>query len=169
MYKVTVGKEPVPFAIMFVTIEIDADIALASVCVAALTPKYCVASVTLIFAPVFGVIIIGIGVTAFLSALTNVCAACGKCLTAPVDADTNVCTDCGKCCIAFADADTNVWIEPEALPASPTFILNIPFCLCRPFEVADINVCALVYEDGPTLILNVFVVTPDILNHLPLG
>ena len=40
VYKVTVGNEPVPFAIIFVTIEIDADIALASVCVAALTPKY---------------------------------------------------------------------------------------------------------------------------------
>ena len=40
MYKVTVGKEPVPFAIMFVTIEIDADIALASVCVAGVPPKY---------------------------------------------------------------------------------------------------------------------------------
>jgi hypothetical protein len=40
VYKVTVGNEPIPFAIIFVTIEIDADIAFACVCVAGVPPKY---------------------------------------------------------------------------------------------------------------------------------
>jgi hypothetical protein len=62
-----------------------------------------------------------------------------------------------------------VCIEPEALPASPTLIVKIPFCLSTPLAVADTNVCALVYEDAPILISNVFVVTLDIANHLPLG
>ena len=57
MYKVTFGNEPIPFAIIFVTIEIDADIALASVCVAVFTPKYWVASVTLILLFVFKTIV----------------------------------------------------------------------------------------------------------------
>ena len=38
-------------------------------------------------------------------------------------------------------------IEPEALPASPTLIVKIPFCLCNPLILAVTNVCALVYDD----------------------
>ena len=48
MYKVIFGTTPIPFSIIFVTIEIDADIALACVCVAGVPPKYWVALVTLI-------------------------------------------------------------------------------------------------------------------------
>ena len=54
----------------------------------------------------------------------------------------NVWFDCGKCFTALSEDDTNVWIEPDALPPSPTLIVNIPVCLCTPFEVADTNVCA---------------------------
>jgi hypothetical protein len=57
-----------------------------------------------------------------------------------LDADTNVCGDCGKCFTAFVDADTNVCTEPDALPPSPTFIVNVPVCLSNPFVVADTNV-----------------------------
>jgi hypothetical protein len=71
--------------------------------------------------------------------------------------------------IAFADADTNVCIEPEALPASPTLIVNVPSCLCNPLILAVTNVCSPKYDDEPILISNVFVVTFEISNHLPLG
>jgi hypothetical protein len=52
-----VGKfainEPVPFDIIFVTIEIDADIAFTSVCVADDAEMYCGVDVTLILFTVF--------------------------------------------------------------------------------------------------------------------
>jgi hypothetical protein len=48
-------------------------------------------------------------------------------------------------------------------------IVKMPFCLCNPLILAVTNVCEFVYDDAPILILNVFGVTPDILNHLPLG
>ena len=114
-------------------------------------------------------VIVGIVLIEFLSALINVWVDCGKCFIAPADADTNVWTDCGRCFIAFADADTNVCIEPEALPPSPTLIVNVPSCLCIPLILAVTNVCWAVYDDGPTFISKVFTVTLDILNHLPLG
>ena len=101
--------------------------------------------------------------------LTKVWPAWGKCFTAPLDADTNVCTDCGKCFTAFVDADTKVCIEPEALPPSPTFIVNVPVCLFKPLVVADTKVWADVYDEEPILISNVFVVTFEISNHLPDG
>ena len=94
---------------------------------------------------------------------------CGKCFIAPFDADINVCTDWGKCFTAFVDADTNVCIEPEALPPSPTFIVNVPVCLSKPSVVADTNVWVFVYDDEPMFISNVFVVTLEISNHLPEG
>ena len=37
------------------------------------------------------------------------------------------------------DADTNVCIEPEALPAFPTLIVNVPSCLSNPLDTADTN------------------------------
>ena len=74
--------------------------------------------------------------------LTNVWLDWGKCFTAPLDEDINVCNDWGKCFTALSEDDTNVWIEPDALPPSPTLIVNVPVCLCTPFEVADTNVCA---------------------------
>ena len=60
-------------------------------------------------------------------------------------------------------------IEPEALPASPTFIVNVPVCLSKPSVVADTNIWADVYGEEPILISNLFVVTLDISNHLPDG
>ena len=103
------------------------------------------------------------------SVLLNVWSDWGKCFTAPEDADTNVWTDCGKCFTASLDADTNVCIEPEALPAFPTLIVNVPFCLSNPLDTADTNVCGVSYDEEPILISNEFVVTFEISNHLPLG
>ena len=62
VYGIKTGKEPVPFAIIFVTIEIDADIEFTSFIFAPYEPKiYCWASVTLIFADVFN-ITCGVGI-----------------------------------------------------------------------------------------------------------
>ena len=105
----------------------------------------------------------------FSVVLTNVWTDCGRCLTAPIDEDTNVWTDCGSCFTALADDDTNVCIEPLALPASPTLIVNVPVCLSIPFSNADTNVCSPTYDEEPILILNVLVVTLEISNHLPEG
>ena len=107
--------------------------------------------------------------TESLWVLTNVWADWGKCFNAPFDADTNVWTDCGSCLTALLDADTNVCKEPEALPASPTLIVNVPSCLSNPSTDAVTNVCEPTYGDEPILISNVFVVTFEISNHLPLG
>ena len=84
----------------------------------------------------------GITVTESSIVLTKVWTDCGKCLTASLDADTNVWSDCGSCLTAFVDADTKVCIEPDALPPSPTLIVNVPSCLFIPLVVADTNVCA---------------------------
>jgi len=78
----------------------------------------------------------------FLSVLTNLWTDWGKCLTAALDADTNVCTDWCSCLTAFAEAYTNVCNEPEALPAFPTLIVNVPVCLSILFCSADTNVCS---------------------------
>ena len=69
----------------------------------------------------------------------------------------------------MCDADTNVCKEPEALPASPTLIVNVPSCLSNPSTLADTNVCAPTYGDEPILISNVFVVTFEISNQRPEG
>ena len=111
----------------------------------------------------------GTVLTELCSVLINVWFDCGKCLIAPLDEDTNVCNDWGKCFTALSEDDTNVCIEPDALPALPTLIVNVPSCLSNPLVVADTNVWEPTYGDEPMFISNVFVVTFEISNHLPLG
>ena len=168
LFLTTFGLTDTPFCNISSIVPIDDFTLLISVIEPLIEEVNWLVSVTLIW---FIVLLTTAGkiLIESLVVLTNVWTDCGKCFTALVDADTNVCTDCGKCFTASKDDDTNVCTEPEALPALPTLIVNVPVCLSILFSNADTNVCSPTYDEEPMLILNVLVVTLEISNHLPEG
>ena len=168
LFLTTVGLTDTPFFNIFSIVPMDDFTLLNSVIEPTIDEVNWLVSVTLIW---FIVLLTTAGkiLIESLVVLTNVWTDCGKCFTALVDADTNVCTDCGRCLTASNDDDTNVCTEPEALPASPTLIVNVPVCLSILFSNADTNVCSPTYDEEPILILNVLVDTLEISNHLPEG
>ena len=151
LFLTTFGLTEVPFCNISSIIPIDDFTLLTSVIEPTIDEVNWFVSVTLIL---FSVLLKTDGkrLIELFSVLTKVWPAWGKCLTAPLDADTNVCADWGSCLTAFADADTNVCKEPEALPASPTLIVNVPVCLSILFCSADMNVCSPTYDEVPILI-----------------
>ena len=93
----------------------------------------------------------------------------GSYLILSATALSNVCADCGKYCIASLRADTNVWTYWSLGEETPTLNVISPVCFLIPFATADTNVCVELSEDLPTLTVNVFVVLLLICNQRLLG